>query len=318
MAKPPAKKQPIANSRPTSKSRTNTQARARVKSSGRPAGLFTWLAVGLVVVVIAVLVGVKVLSGSTSGTKTTWQAASPQIVNDVTAIPASVYNTVGVNSSLVGVTPPSIFKSDPLLTTTVNEKAMPTVLYLGADYCPYCAAERWSVIAALSRFGTWSGLGNMASYSGDVFPNTQTFTFSQAKFKSPYVVFQAVEEAHNYLNAAGTAYASFQVPTKKQNAIAAKYEFPPYFPNSTGEGFPFVSIGNKALIQGPSYSPSALVGLSRQQIASTLSTPSNFVAQAIVATANYITASICYITNKQPGSVCTSKGVAAATKALKL
>ena len=34
----------------------------------------------------------------------------------------------------------------------------PEVLYVGAEYCPFCAAERWPVVVALSRFGTWSGL----------------------------------------------------------------------------------------------------------------------------------------------------------------
>ena len=34
----------------------------------------------------------------------------------------------------------------------------PEMLYIGAEYCPYCAAERWAMIVALSRFGTFSGL----------------------------------------------------------------------------------------------------------------------------------------------------------------
>jgi Domain of unknown function (DUF929) len=34
----------------------------------------------------------------------------------------------------------------------------PEVLYTGAGFCPYCAAVRWPLIVALSRFGTFSGL----------------------------------------------------------------------------------------------------------------------------------------------------------------
>ena len=34
----------------------------------------------------------------------------------------------------------------------------PGIFYYGAEYCPYCAAERWPVVVALSRFGTWSNL----------------------------------------------------------------------------------------------------------------------------------------------------------------
>ena len=306
MAKPPAKKRPTA------------QSHSKGKTSGRPAGLFTWLAVGLVVVIIAVLVGVKVLSGSTSTTKTGFVAASPQIVGELTGIPQSVFDSIGVTSSTVGVTPPSVFKTDPLLTTTVNGKKVPEVLYIGAEYCPYCAAERWSTIIALSRFGTWSNLGDMASYSGDVYPNTQTFTFGEAKYTSKYLAFKSVEEYRSYLNSAGSYYATYQTPTKAQNALLTKYDSSAYFPGATGTSIPFISIGNKILVSGASYSPSALANLSREQIASTLSTPSNLVSQAIIATANYLTASICYITNQQPGSVCSSNGVEAATKALKL
>ena len=59
-------------------------------------------------------------------------------------------------------------------------------------------------------------------------------------------------------------------------------------------------------------------GLTREQIASGLSDPTNPVTQAIVATSNYISASICKITGGQPANVCTSKGVQAAAKAMKI
>ena len=42
------------------------------------------------------------------------------------------------------------------------------------------------------------------------------------------------------------------------------------------------------------------------------------MTQAIVATANYITAGICASTKNQPTNVCQSSGVQAAAKALKL
>ena len=36
---------------------------------------------------------------------------------------------------------------------------------MGAEYCPYCAAQRWAMIVALSRFGTFSGLTTVHSAS---------------------------------------------------------------------------------------------------------------------------------------------------------
>ena len=50
--------------------------------------------------------------------------------------------------------------TDPLEPVTGCPAALtgpsgsPELFYYGAEYCPYCAAERWSVVIALSRFGT--------------------------------------------------------------------------------------------------------------------------------------------------------------------
>ena len=133
---------------------------------GRPAGLFTWLAVGLVVVVVAVLVIIKVTSGGnpSSNASGTFQPASPTTVTQLTTVPASVFNAVGVTSPVAPVTPPQLVKGQPTLTATnASGSKGPEVLYIGAEYCPFCAAQRWATIVALSRFGTWSGLGNMSS-----------------------------------------------------------------------------------------------------------------------------------------------------------
>ncbi|MDE3222074.1 MAG: DUF929 family protein, partial [Acidobacteriota bacterium] len=181
---------------------------------GRPAGLFTWIAVGLVIVVVAALVIIKVASGSSSPTATNFQAADPTVVSELTSIPASTFNAVGVNSSVVTVTPPSLVKGQPSLTTTVNGKTLPEIFYEGGEYCPFCAAQRWTTIIALSRFGTWSGLGNMASYSGDVYPNTPTFTFVKAHFTSKYVAFKSVEAYADAIDPATGQYQLLQVPTK--------------------------------------------------------------------------------------------------------
>ena len=41
---------------------------------------------------------------------------------------------------------------------------------MGAEFCPYCATERWSVVMALSKFGTFSHLVGTTSSSTDVDP----------------------------------------------------------------------------------------------------------------------------------------------------
>jgi hypothetical protein len=277
--------------------------------------------VGLVVVVGVVFVIIKVApSGNSGGGATSWTAASPTTVQQLTHIPDSVYNAVGVSSPSVPVSPPQSEKNLPPLTATSASGAVePEVLYMGAEYCPYCAAERWSTIAALSRFGTFSGLGNMSSYANDVYPNTPTFTFSRSKYTSKYLVFKTVELYTNYLNAAKSYYAVLQTPSKAEEKEITTYDTEKYITGltpSTAGSIPFLSFGNKFLVSGASYSPSTLAGSTRADIAAGLSNATSPITDAIVASANYQTAVICTLTKQQPGNVCSSSGVQAAAKAM--
>jgi Domain of unknown function (DUF929) len=299
-----AKSSGKGTSRPTSR-----------QAAGRrsPATLLTWGAVALVVVIIVVLVIVKVTGsspGSTAGVERT--PVSSSVVQGVTQIPASVYDKVGITSPATSVTPPTVISGQTPLTLD----GKPGVLYVGGEFCPYCAAERWALIAALSRFGTFTNLGGMASNPSDVFPNTQTFTFSKAGYTSPYLTLQAVEHYSNTPSGSGT-YTILTPLTTAQQALLTKYDSSGFLGAGAQPGsIPFVDFGNHSLVSGASYSPSILAGLSREQIASGLSDPNNPVTQAIVSTANYLSASICQTTGQQPASVCTSKGVTEAAKAM--
>jgi hypothetical protein len=292
-------------------------------SKGRPVGLFTWIAVGLVVVVVAALVVIKVTSGSatTSGTSS-FQATDAATVAELTTIPASVFNTIGVDSPVSPVSPPQALAGQPALTSTdANGKMVPEVFYLGAEYCPFCAAQRWPVIIALSRFGKWSGLGNMTSSSSDVYPSTPTFTFLKSKYTSPYLVFKSVETETNVYDSSTGAYGTLQTPSASEKALFDKYDTSTYIKglSSSDDGsIPFMSIGNKFLVSGASYTPATLQSLSRTSIAQALQTTTSPVTEAIITSANYLTAAICSVTGQMPSNVCTSAGVLAAKKAMKI
>jgi hypothetical protein len=304
--KPPAKQTPAATT-----------------TTGRPAGLFTWIAVGLVVVVVAALVIIKVVSGSpTTTTSTAFQTTDAATLAELTTIPASVFNTVGTTSPVVPVTAPIELTNQPALTaTSASGATLPEVFYLGAEYCPYCAAQRWPTIIALSRFGTWKNLGNMTSSSIDIFASTPTFTFQKATYTSKYLVFKSIEIATNVYNSATGSYGKLQTPTKQELALVNKYDSSHYITgmSPTGDGgIPFITMANQYISSGESFTPAALSGLTRSAIASGLSDSSSPVTDAIIASANYQTAALCTLTNQQPGSVCNSPGVLAAKKAMKI
>ena len=124
-------------------------------------------------------------------------AALASVVSNVTSVPASTLDTVGNGSGAVTAKPTTISG------TALTANGKPEMLYMGAEYCPYCAAERWAMIVALSRFGTFSGLATVHSAAAngagnaEPYPNTPTWTFVHATYTSKYLTFTPVEEQTN-------------------------------------------------------------------------------------------------------------------------
>ncbi len=211
-------------------------------------------------------------------------ATTAQVVSTITTLPASELEQVGQGSATNAL---KRISGDPPLT---DASGKPIVFYYGAEYCPYCAAERWPMIVALSRFGTFTGLKTTSSSSTDVHPNTPTFTFHGATFTSDQFVFQSVEGSDRNGN-------PLETPTGAQQALVSKYD--------TQNTIPFLVIGNKFVLLQPSYSPDTLAGKSWSDIATALQNPESSEAQAILGSANQLTAAICALTSNQPATVCT-------------
>jgi hypothetical protein len=239
--------------------------------------------------VIGIIIGAVVAKQHKSNQAGGTSGALPASVQSNLSVPASVLAQVGVGSSS-----PTVFTkvSGPALTSG----GKPEMLYIGAEWCPYCAAERWALAVALTRFGTFAPLKGIHSSSSDVFPNTATLTFYHSTYTSKYLVFTPVENQdvnHNLL----------QSPTAAQQALWAKYQPP-------GDSYPFIDIGNR-IHASVTYNPQVLQGLTWSQIAADLHNPSSPVAKGADGSANLFTAAICTITGNQPGNVCNAAPVAA-------
>jgi hypothetical protein len=264
-----------------------------------------YLAGGSIIAVIAVVVAFVLASsnGGSSGAAPGSTAAPPtgsdvtSVVGQLTSVPASALDQVGAGTTQAN--PTSI--TGPALTSG----GKPEVLYIGAEYCPYCAAERWAVIVALSRFGTFSGLAPIRSAAKDgggnaePYPLTPTWTFAKASFTSSYLTFTPVEGYTNIPDKATGFYTVLQTPTAAQQALLDKYD-------AAYQGaIPFIDYGNKFLSVGASYNPAVLSGLTWAQIADDLHDPTSAVAKSVLGTANFATAAICSLTGNQPASACT-------------
>ena len=178
--------------------------------------------------------------------------------------------------------------SDPPLTSG----GKPEVLFVGGEFCPYCAAERWSLVQALSRFGTFSNLSEVSSSSTDVDPNTPTFSFYKSKYTSKDVAFVPVENEDR-------SQHQLVPMTAAEQRLFTKYT----------TGFPFVYFGGKYVVTSPSFDPKVLKGLTQTQVASQLNDPNSNVAKAVDGTANALTAAICSMTNNQPTKACLTPAV---------
>jgi hypothetical protein len=275
-----------------------------------------YLALGLIIVAI-ILLGALVLARDLSGpgsssTTETFTPAPSSLVASLASVPPSVFDAVGVTSPTAPVTPlrPAGSGDGPLwLATVKGGTPLPVVFFYGAEFAPYPAVERWPLIVALSRFGTFTQLGLMQSSPTTAFANLSTFTFWNVAYSSRYLILESVER-YSSLDPTGARYLSLEVPDPRQSAAIAGY--------GGANTFALLDVANRFVLAGAGFSPAVIAGFSQSQIAGYLTSPTAPLTQAVVASANEVTAAICSVDGERPGSVCGSHGVLAADQALKI
>jgi hypothetical protein len=282
----------------TSNQNNRSETRNKDKKQSQ-SNMRQWLLIGGVLVVLALIIGAFIIiSNQQSGSPGGPAKASSQVFKAVTNVDPNVLATVGTG----GVQNPlhAVKRPPPIL---VGPAGKPQFLYIGAEYCPYCAAQRWAVVVALSRFGTFDKLYQTTSSSTDVYPSTPTFTFYTGHYGGPfytskYIDFVLVETADQQQN-------PLQTPTTEQQNLLNTYDAPPY--TTQAGSIPFIDIANQYVMIGASFSAQDLQNLQWQEIANSLSDPTSTVGKDILGTANYMTAAICMTTHQQPGNVCNTE-----------
>jgi hypothetical protein len=250
-----------------------------------------WISV--VVIIVATLTAAYFISAATGDVNAKYigQPVSSSIMKLITGVSDSTLSAV---SSPTGVTPPVKISG-----STLTSGGKPEFLYIGGDFCPYCAIERWSIIIALSHFGTFQGLEYTQSSSTDINPNTPTFTFSNVTYTSNYIAFVGVEE----FGRGGTGDVR-QALTADQSTLVSQYDTCAGT-NQSG-GIPFLDIANAYAINcGAQFQLPNIAGENWTQVASLLNTPSSNVAQLIDGAANSLITAICKVDGSQPSSVCS-------------
>ncbi len=293
---------------PTSRRGANSKSPQRSPQPGRKLRWSWWTTAPIAVVVLVVVTLVAIAAGSGSAPRvssltvgsgsgtalgTGAVPASASLQAAVTSVSQATLRAVGAPAGLAG--PTKISGRQPPL---VGADGKPEVLYVGAEYCPFCAAQRWALTVALSHFGSFTGLETTHSSSSDVDPDTPTLSFYGSTYTSTALDFVPVELSTNQV--VGGGYPTLQRLTPAQQSLLDAYDRAPY--TSQPGAIPFIDIGNRFVIIGASYDPAVLRGKSFPQIADALSHPASAIAQAVDGTANLFVTAISDATGLRPSS----------------
>ncbi|HUC14208.1 MAG TPA: DUF929 family protein, partial [Acidimicrobiales bacterium] len=205
----PGVSRPSVPKRPTAKAGgygTGKPSRPVPRSSARRAvqqrrqrNLYTaYGAVAVVIVVIAVIVAINLAGGSKP--KATKNGVVVGTFPLTTALFDQVANVPAKDLIKAAEAEPSNTQP-PIKLPAANAELLlggkPEILYIGAEFCPFCGAERWALVMALSKFGTFHNVMGTTSSSTDVNPSTPTFSFYKSTYTSPYLSFVPVETETN-------------------------------------------------------------------------------------------------------------------------
>jgi hypothetical protein len=203
-------------------------------------------------------------------------------------------NATGVSENAVAAslgTPTSDISSPPTgafnhVGAPLYQGVKPELLFIGAQYCPHCAGQRWAIVKALDQFGTFSNFTSSANDDGTI----PTFNLHGASYSSRYVAFDhkdLEDRSHNPLDTL----------SPDEQAIFNRLD--------PSGGIPLITVGGYALL-GDGYDLSLIQGKSFSTVQQALQrgTRSDPLVLAINGEANSITAFICHTDNMQPHAVC--------------
>ncbi len=168
------------------------------------------------------------------------------------------------------------------------------VYFMGAGFCPFCAAERWAIMNALSRFGKWEGLVEDKSADHDEkYLNVPTMNFAKAKYTSEYVEFAGKEISDRN-------FEPLQELDDKDYEILDVY--------NPDQIIPFLLVDGRFMQVGAGFSPQLIENMSHEAVRAELDKQDSAIGRAMRAEIDNITALICHsIAGKGPS--CTEESI---------
>ncbi len=210
----------------------------------------------------------------------------------VTSYTAADFDSVTVTADTF---PAEVLPKKLTAPKPMTQDGKPVILYVGGEFCPYCAAQRWAMAAALSRFGTFTALpAHTAVEPGAKVP---TVTFHGASYRSDYLVFQGVETETNDRKPLDPLTGDALALVQTNNV----------------QGVPWIAFGGRFQLDTALPAVQLFVNKSTEEVVAALKDPTSPTAKAVLGAADVITAQICVVTEGKPATVCQSPGVTAAS-----
>ena len=271
-----------------------------------------YAAAGGLVAVVIVTVAVTVIVGGRGDTGPTpvdgTHRPSPTGTYQLPASAVSLMKGVPVSSLVASaqaqlgsgevVPPEKLPPSAPKLSAGGH----PEIMFICAEYWSKCAAERWALVMALSKFGTFTTLMGTTSSTTGVSPRIPTFSFYGAAYSSRYLTL-VTDELETNTDEGGGEYPLLQAPTSQELTMINAWDRAPY--TTTRASIPFAYIGGKFLLTNAQYDASGISRMSFQAAVSIMSAGTSEVARHAEAAAGYLVAAFCALTSGQPIRVCS-------------
>ena len=150
------------------------------------------------------------------------------------------------------VTPPEKL---PAAAPKLSSGGRPEIMFICAEYWSKCAAERWALVMALSKFGTFTTLKGTTSSATAASPKTPTFSFYGATYSSKYLTL-VTDELETNTDVGGGEYPLLQPPTAQEMTMMKAWDRAPYTTINTS--LPFAYMGGKFLLTTAQYDASAI------------------------------------------------------------
>jgi hypothetical protein len=240
---------------------------------------WAWAALALAALAIAAAATAFLTRGGGSG--------------EATAAPGPGSAAAGSSAGDVALSQIRKQSSEPLF-----DQGKPSVFFMGAEWCPFCASERWALVEAASRFGSWSGLRELRSRPGQGnYPGLPTYDLSKASYSSDYLTLRHKELASVD---GDTLQRLGHFELELVDAYDRAGSIPFLFAGGPGGRYTVELAYSPALLEGQSFASL------HEAVAADAPTPA---AEAIDGEADAITALLCRLDGQQPASACGRAGI---------